>query len=430
MYRIPQHILNNLRCSLCCGYLSVKPLMIRAENQQVCGKCYKLLPAEEREKCVRQIGLEAIAEVIVFPCRYNILGCPHTYGWCDEKEHEKECPYRSECLSDENDKRENVASYVHNVKRIGETSNELRAYSEDIAATFQFKLSDSSQILIYKLTIQGNDDKKVSITSNDYIKDNIDIAIEGTVSFHNTPHLIHTDLRVIPTIEDNLYESLNSVVPVRKRCSNCKNESTEDIYNCLSGHPCCVNCKGKMCIACVKTMERHSKRFCKNYEKGCHGVFSFDEIHDHEVDCVYNDIKCPLEPCNVIDVLPKLYDHLKLDHVGNVFLVSELTRYFSSKDDCFVIICYGSIFKCFYWYYKTFVELFVTYIGSSKDAAKYSYEVAVTCDDVEVKKKSRCSNWNNLMLEQGVTFTREQLIGEPQKKLAFDAGVKILKKFS
>lgn len=423
MYRIPQNILDNLRCSLCDGYLSVKPLMVKAEDQQICGRCFKLLPTEEKDKCVRQIGLETLAEVLIFPCRYNTWGCDYSFSWCDDKDHERECPYGCELLSVKNESQTSIQSY-YNTRN--EYRDEFKAESDDLIARFKYKINENSNILVYQLKIKGNADKNVSIISG-YLQEDLEITVKGTVSLQNTPQPIYTELKLNPSYKDNLYESLNSVVIVKKRCANCKAEIKEDTYNCLLGHSCCENCKGKMCTVCVKTMERQSKRFCKNYEKGCLGVFFFDQIHDHEADCEYNDIKCPLEPCNMIDVLPKLKNHLKEDHLNNIFLENEVNRYFSTKDDNFVILTYDSIFKCVYFYYKSFVEIFVTYVGSSKEASKYFYEVAIITNQVEQKKRSKCSHWNNLMLEQGVIFNREQLVGEQQKKLNFECRIKIYK---
>lgn len=420
MYRIPQYILNNLRCSLCDGYLSVKPVVIKPEDQQICGKCFKLMPTEEKDKCVRQIGLETLAEVLIFPCRYNNLGCDYTFGWCDDKEHEKECPYRSALLSVDSGSRNSAHSFANYHE------NKLRAQSDDLIVNFQYTIEEIKQTLAYKLRIEGNTDRKIIIAS-DTPKEDVEICIEGAISFQNTPHPIRTELKIKPVPADNLYESLTDILPPKEKCINCKSETAENIYNCLMGHTSCENCKEKMCTACVKTMELQSKRFCKNYNRGCLGVFSFDEINDHESDCSFNDIKCPLEPCNMIDIIPKLQKHLREDHFSRIFLVNDVVKFFSSKDETFCILCYDGIFKCIYFYYKIFIEIFVIYIGSSKESKQYSYEISVMIDDVEQKKKSRCSNWNTCMLEKGITFDRDQLISKRKKEFGFEAHLRISK---
>lgn len=419
MFPIPQHVLDNLKCSLCDGYLSVKPLMIRNEDQQICGKCFKLLPTDEKEKCVRQIGLETLSEVLIFPCRYNIWGCSYTSGWCDEKHHETECSYRSQQLSLDN--------YTPSFLDVFEGNNSesktvFKAQSEYLNATFQYDIREKSQILVYNLKLIGNTGTKINIKSNTTHED-VEISIQGTVSLQNIPSPVHTAIKLNTSHKDNVYESLSSIVPLRKKCSTCKTEVNEGKYSCLSGHVCCENCKEKMCLACVKSIERQSKKFCKNYKNGCPGIFLFDVIHDHESDCEFNEIKCPVEPCNTIEILSNLKLHLKQDHT---VLVNDVTKFFSSKDDNFIIFCYDNIFKCVYFYYKTFVEFFVTYIGSSKEANKYLYEVTVTLDGKQHSKRSVCSNWNNLMLERGITFNREELIEEQYKKLTFNAHIKIL----
>lgn len=423
MFRIPQNVLEKLRCSLCDGYLSVKPLMVRAEDEQICGRCFKLLPTEKKEKCVRQIGFESLAEELIFPCRYNTLGCKYSFSWCDEKDHEKECPYGSGLLSVNNESQMSIQS---NYNTRNDSRNEFTAESEELNVTFKFKINESTNILLYQMKITGNADKNISLNSG-YSQEDVEIFVKGTVSLQNSPQPIYTELRINHSQKDDLYASLNSMIPVKKSCATCKAEVKDGTHNCVLGHSCCENCKGKMCTVCVKAMERQSKRFCRNYEKGCLGVFFFDEIHYHEADCEHNNIKCPLEPCNSIEVIPKLKIHLKEDHFNNIFFENLVNRYFSTKDDNFVILVYDSIFKCVYFYYKTFVEIFVTYIGSSKDASKYLYEVAVNTNEGEHRKRSKCSHWNNLMLEQGVTFNRHQLVADQEKKLNFEARIKILK---
>lgn len=421
MYRIPQYILDKLKCSLCEGYLSVKPLVIRAEDQQICGKCFKLLPTVEKDKCVRQIGLETLAEVLIFPCRYKDWGCNFTFGWCDEKDHEKECTFRLGYLSVEDDHRKSNQSY-QNYQNIWK--NEFKAHSEDLNATFNYKINETSQVLAYKLRITGNSEKYCLTSGNS--EEEVEISVEGTVSLQNTPQPIHTDLKLTPLFKDNVYESLNNIALVKKRCATCKAEIREDTHKCLLGHSCCESCKGKMCLVCVKAMERQSKRFCKNYEKGCLGVFSFDEIHDHESDCELNDVKCPLEPCNVIDALYKVKNHLERDHFNNLYSTSDVKRAFSTKDESFVILCYDGVFKCVYYYYKSFLEIFVTFIGSSKQAGKFTYEVSTESGGKLRKKRSKCSNWNNVMLEKGISFNREDVMDHQQKKFSLDARIRIL----
>ncbi|CAG9765386.1 unnamed protein product [Ceutorhynchus assimilis] len=93
MFQVPETILNKLKCNLCDGYLNAQPVVVK-DNQQICAKCYKILPAEEMEKCVREITFEALGSCLVFPCRYHLMGCEHRFVWNNENGHEAECKKR------------------------------------------------------------------------------------------------------------------------------------------------------------------------------------------------------------------------------------------------------------------------------------------------------------------------------------------------
>lgn len=429
MFHIPQYVLEKLRCSICGSYLSSKPLMVRVEDQQVCGKCYKLLPTEEKEKCVRQIGLESIAEIIQFPCRYNTQGCSHTFNWCDEKEHEATCPYRSLIsFSSERARYFNLDSIntcLHN-------DNEIICESDQIKAILLYDIKENTytneaKCLKYSLNIKGNCDRTITIKNNNTNEatGDVEIRMNGNIFLGKRPEVVYSDIKVKP-IEHNIYETLTDYDLRDKKCTNCGNHNVKN--HCLLGHSSCNKCQGNVCVECVKLLEKDSKTLCKNYPKGCRETLQFDNAHRHEVNCQYNDFKCILDPCNVITTLPNFKEHIKNDHSSEIFLTNEINKKFVNKDETIVIFYYGSIFKCVYFYYKTFVEFYVTFVGSSDEAVNYFYEITIKLNGSLITKRSKCSNWNDVMLEKGITFDRVELLGDHEKKLNIQVNLKILNK--
>ncbi|CAG9864894.1 unnamed protein product [Phyllotreta striolata] len=386
MLQIPRYVLEKLRCSACGGYLNTKPLMVRADDQQqMCGKCYRLLPAEEKEKYARQAGLESVAEIIQFPCRYNSQGCGYRYTWCDEKDHEANCPYRS-LITFPSDGSVNKSNRV---------SNELFCESDQIRASLYYEIKDrtytnETKTFDYTMKLKGNCDKMLCIknTNNSDELNDIEINLNGTLLIGNKPELVFSNITVKPIQYTNLYESITEY---DRRC-----------YHCTDS---CDTCN-----------QKDSKSLCKNYSKGCKETLQFDNAHRHEINCEYNDYKCILEPCNLITSLPLIKQHIKTDH-PDAILSNEANKTFGNKDETFVIYSYGNIFKCFYYYFKTFVEFHVMLVGSSDEASNYSFEVKVNLDSGVVSKKSKCSTWNDAMLEKGVTFDKKELLGDNEKKL-------------
>ncbi|KAG5870836.1 hypothetical protein JTB14_033009 [Gonioctena quinquepunctata] len=433
MLQIPQHIMENLRCSICEGYLSSKPLMVKPENQQVCGKCFRILPTEEKEKCVRQIGLEYISEIIQFPCRYNTQGCGHKLSWCDEKDHEVECPYRSMTNIPHIGWNRGIISTNENENISPIPKSEITCKSEYVEANLRCSLRESEytnelKTLSYALRVRGHSDRYLSVKRSGNIGEieDVELYLDGSIHIGCKPEIVYMDIKIKPIIHENIYDSLRVSSKREEYCSNCKVSITEKMQNhCLFGHISCVNCKGNMCVECIQMLEKESKKFCKNFRRGCEAPIEQDDLQNHEMNCRFNEFQCPAEPCNIIDTLPAIKHHLRFHHSQEILQTNEFTEKFYNKDKTIIIVCYENIFKCVYYYYKTFVEFFVTYVGSSDESARYSYEITIESNDNVLSGRSKCCNWNNSMLERGVIFDRKDIC-DHEKRLSFECKIRIL----
>ncbi|KAJ8961660.1 hypothetical protein NQ318_021258 [Aromia moschata] len=436
MLQIPQYVLENLKCAVCDGYLSTQPLMIKPEGEQVCGKCFRIISSEEKEKCLREVGLETLAQLFLFPCRYNRQGCNYTFAWGNDTNHEEVCLYRYKTSLPSTPSRLSYGSdyYKNWQPPILETKSEPEDGSQH-SSYYNLKQipkcdsDDASSRLSYEL--KDRNYGKPSVTKNESaseLQNNINLSIEGAVSLQTSSEKgdgVFSTIRIQSTPGENLYDS-----PIdrqlTKRCSTCKIVVREDAYTCLFGHVSCGSCKSSMCKVCINLLEKESKTMCTNYKKGCKSVFMQSEIAKHQSNCPYNDHRCPLEPCRFKGVLGRLKLHLKQSHLDKVYATSEATKCFQNKDETIVLLCYDSVFKCVYFYYKTFVEFFVTYIGSSEEALDYSYEIWAQPNANSLRRQSRCSSWNDSMLEKGITFDKKELVNNNEKKLNFEIRLRIL----
>ncbi|CAG9860889.1 unnamed protein product [Phyllotreta striolata] len=372
MLQIPCYVLEKLRCSACGGYLNTKPLVVRAEDQQqMCGKCFESLPADEKGKYARQPGLEILADIIQFPSKYDSQDCGYSYR--------TNCTYRSS----------NTFLGDGSVNKSSRVNNELLSESDQVRCSLNYEIKDRTytnepQTLDFAMILKGNRDNILSIknTSNEEALNNIEINLKGTLRVSNKPELVCSNIAIKPIQYTNLHE-------YNRRC-----------YRCTEG-----------CGACNPT---DSKSLCKNFSRGCKEKVQFDDARRHEAKCEYNNYKCILDSCNVITTLPNIKQHIKTDHPHSI-LSSEVSKIFGAKDETFVTYSNDNLFKCFYYYYKTFVEFYVVLVGSGEEASKYSYEVMVDLGDGVVSKKSKCSTWNDAMLEKGVTFDKKELLVDNDK---------------
>ncbi|GLV33963.1 sina homologue [Carabus blaptoides fortunei] len=97
MAEIDTKVLENLKCSVCECYLSVSPIMQKANGDSVCGRC--VIADNIDHSTLRMKAYELLASTHMFPCRYNKDGCRTKLHWEDVRVHEEDCSYRPyECF--------------------------------------------------------------------------------------------------------------------------------------------------------------------------------------------------------------------------------------------------------------------------------------------------------------------------------------------
>ncbi|KAK4874800.1 hypothetical protein RN001_014160 [Aquatica leii] len=86
--RIPETVLEQLRCSFCNKYLSCSPLRVLPEGSTLCGRC------ADNDGC-RVVVLETILNMFAFPCVFNQRGCQQELRFNEANDHEACCVFRS-----------------------------------------------------------------------------------------------------------------------------------------------------------------------------------------------------------------------------------------------------------------------------------------------------------------------------------------------
>lgn len=90
--QIGDQILEQLRCSLCKGYLSYAPIQLLPDGRSICGRCSL---SNSDQQTYRQITLETIIGKVLFPCQFKKFGCEERLLFGSTNEHEDKCVFRS-----------------------------------------------------------------------------------------------------------------------------------------------------------------------------------------------------------------------------------------------------------------------------------------------------------------------------------------------
>ena len=89
-------LLTLLECPVCLDHIT-PPIKQCVKGHLVCTDCFPRLPhcptcrsgmSEERN-----LGMEQVARLLKFPCRYHPMGCTESHPLAQKEEHERNCPY-------------------------------------------------------------------------------------------------------------------------------------------------------------------------------------------------------------------------------------------------------------------------------------------------------------------------------------------------
>lgn len=430
MVDIPKSILNKLRCSRCEGYLSIAPVMVTTAGAQICGKCFKILPTDERRRYVREIGLEAVAEMLIYPCRYHQQGCKFQILFNNGEDHERECPHRhslyeNQINNDVNDPLlvDSQSLFRDNPLSVQCQSNELRL--EGKYSLKQNQQSKNNALLKYTIDIGATSGYALCLQSEQYLKP-VEIKLEGAIALKNHPESIYCEINTkdgynnTPQTTEHVYESINSRV---RKCNNCTSTIVNEAFYCQRGHCFCWNCREISCLHCMSYVSSTPRYACKNYAIGCkETLVSPNNARKHQTECEFNSLQCPVAGCEWCGILKMLKLHVLERHTDNIIESVEISKKSTTSDLEWVMFAYENLFKCKYFYYDNFVEFLVVYIGSHDNAKQFKYEIQVPFNYKTLKKTATCIGWNGFSLESGVSIQNSELLELSRNKFSCKNG--------
>lgn len=384
MLSLPSHVLEKLRCAQCTGYLSCGPIVINRKNEQLCGRCFKIFPDESKAEYVRQIGLEAVAQIVNFPCKYNERGCTYTFPWNNGHDHELNCEHRYKTLSLERSYKSDSSSKEIDIK-------------VNCDSVSNHNLEDQVKL---NLNLTGKNGNKLSlINEQTHQSKNIRLGVEITLSVDTAPQVVRSRVSV-ENDEESFYESIS--IFSGNCCTNCQTNILNcEIYSCAFGHTFCKKCKKSICKICGFQLNSNLLQYCKNYASGCTQLFPVSDIKKHEIDCEFNNFNCPL--CDFVNNLNILVSHFTQNH--NAVYSNELNATVSNRDETWFFYCYDKLFSCKYYYLNDNIEFVVSYIGSNDEACNFKYKIKLTTSTLKVfTKQAKCLGWNETSLGKAVTF--------------------------
>ena len=195
---------------------------------------------------------------------------------------------------------------------------------------------------------------------------------------------------------------LNQNLVEHLECPICMNYLTPPIYQCLNGHPICNNCKPNVynCPTCKEKniysrmliLEKvyNDLRFpCSFKEFGCDALLNQKSLKNHEDDCVYQSIECPMKcGCSWKDIVELLYLHLVSDDHKDakyVLVEKEFSCLSSHKfnarlnEDFIQHIVIGlKVFCLIIEFKKERILAGIKFYGPKSSAKKYKYKITIT----------------------------------------------------
>lgn len=442
MVDIPKSILNKLQCSRCEGYLSISPVMVTT-GAQICGKCFKILPAEEKRRYVREIGLEAVAEMLIFPCRYHRQGCLFEVLFNNGEDHERECPHRhilqylnETAEADDNNDSTNplLNAGSHSTDALfRDSSLSVMCQSKELRLASEYSLKQNNQsknnvLLKYTIDIGASSGYALCLQSEQYIKP-VEIKVEGAITLKNSPESIYCEIKTKDGAKGNfvsrsehVYESLNSRHGNVRKCNNCNTTIVNEAFYCLRGHHFCRNCRGDACLHCTTHVSNTPLFPCKNHIQGCKEMLLHLNVRKHQADCEFNTFQCPLANCDWLGVLKTTKLHVLEQHADKTVESAEISRKSTTFDETWLMFAYDNMFKCKYFHYDTFVEFLVIYFGSHDKAKYFKYEIEIRFNHKTLKKSAACIGWNGFSLESGVTIQNSEVLDLTRNKHSCNTG--------
>ena len=188
---------------------------------------------------------------------------------------------------------------------------------------------------------------------------------------------------------DDMSRAVGKVLLKDLECPVCMEYMVPPIKLCRNGHKICSKCRGRVayCPTCraefseircfaLDNIVRTQKYPCANRQGGCLELFSIEHIANHQGDCVYGEIKCPMhlfKKWSWKGLKNDLKEHVKAAHPTAFVEKSTFTdRYLSATLG--ITSCFGELFT--YHQHTRGGRLYcaVQLIGTSSEVSKHKRE--------------------------------------------------------
>ncbi|KAF5278673.1 hypothetical protein FQA39_LY00715 [Lamprigera yunnana] len=432
--RLPENVLEKLRCFMCKEYLSQSPIYIYPNKNRVsCGRC----PILFTEHPIRSVAYENLGDVLTFPCRYKIHGCLESICLSKMKEHENVCTYKQYfcpftplgCCP-----WQGICSEIlgHYVECHGDFVLSLSTFDIDLTQNYDtnyilehdenlfiaeikcdtkldvfmfalraIKRKPSSKKSIFTITIEGIVFQK-EILEFDFCRNPAKTLI-GYVQLYNISHILEdpscVTCCILPGSEDVVEsEDVNSTLISQLECPVCGEYMKAPIFQCSAGHTICKYCKNEIarCPTCnenildtrnfsLESMSEFAKFNCAYRKYGCLSRLRFHEINAHETACQAEFFTCPIvdsHECSWVGNMEALIEHTTSSHNKNVLNPSRiisalLNDSLENNIDTFLMKSRDSLFRLISKYEERCFQFTVQYMGAAKNSENYSYALDV-----------------------------------------------------
>ncbi|KAF5298241.1 hypothetical protein FQR65_LT09752 [Abscondita terminalis] len=456
---LTQETLENLKCCLCDEYLSVQPFYFYPHVEKIaCGRC----PVLFDENPMPYKILETLGSNLYFPCRYQTHGCSKITALNEMESHELFCSSKQYfCPAIPL----GICSWqgffeelIHHYEEIHKDDFlEEPKFEFDLSRSFEknFLLSHQDDLFIIYVNcdLTGDviswavnyiGDKNIKNQSfyqiqlknekrNETVTLTRELIKHIDCSFQNSTETKVTHVRTIlgdsfsvlclissndSKIEEDEPKSTNmhNNILFDLECPVCNWYMCEPIYQCISGHSVCNNCKSNVqhCPTCranmsdirnftLEAVSSHVKLYCENKKSGCLDILSVSDYKNHVDECASRGVECPFQEnlhCNWIGSYSSCMKHLLDKHKDWVLENSNLISFL--LDDVNPIKTYAvnfsdTIFRLifkfennyFYWSLQKW-----KYNESCSDDFMYEIDVLDSCAlNQKFYLKRKCSNY-------------------------------------
>lgn len=91
VFKIPQDVIQTLRCNRCDGFLNEIPIYVGSGGENICHSCSTRIDLSNYHYNVAYV---ALAQYLKFPCIYANKGCTEWIEFNRSTEHENMCSYK------------------------------------------------------------------------------------------------------------------------------------------------------------------------------------------------------------------------------------------------------------------------------------------------------------------------------------------------